>query len=69
MGTKKKLVGVTAGSYDPARTYQIHVSRRVVLPDGVTVLRPAHNPYTVTGVVAVAIADAIKPDAVVEISD
>jgi uridylate kinase len=63
---KKKLAGVTAGSFDPAKTYQIELSRPVTAPSGT---RPIHNPYVVTGAVAAAIADAIKADAVVEITD
>ncbi len=66
---KKKLAGVTAGSFDPVKTYQIELSRPVAAPSGTLIMRPIHNPYVVTGAVAAAIVDAIKADAVVEITD
>lgn len=64
---RKKLVEITAGSFDPAKKYQVHVTRAVRTPCGTLLLRPANNPVTITGSVAAAIVDAIEPATVVEI--
>ena len=66
---KKKLAGVTAGSFDPAKTYQIELSRPVTAPSGTLIMQPIHSPYVVTGAVAVAVADASKADVVLEMTD
>lgn len=65
----KKLVGVTAGTFDPQKHYQIELTRPVVPPGGAMRMRPKNNPYVVTGAIAASVFDAVKPDAVSEITD
>ncbi|MDC7784765.1 hypothetical protein PQJ75_00670 [Rhodoplanes sp. TEM] len=66
---RKKLAAVTAASFDAARTYQVDFTRPCTSPCGTLRFRPVHNPYTVTGSVAAAVAEFIKPDTVIEITD
>jgi hypothetical protein len=60
---------IAAGGVDPAKSYQIDVTRVVPHPSGRLTFRPAHNPYTVKGSVAAALGDAVRPDSVMELTD
>lgn len=64
---KKKLVTADAATFDPAKSYEVEV--RKVAKRGTLTMRPAFNPYVVSGAVAAEIVDSIRPDTVRELTD
>lgn len=65
--TKRLFAAASAAAFDPAKTYEIEVTRPV-RHAGLT-LRPANNPYAVKGAAAAALYAALRPDRIMELDD